>query len=158
MNQRGYRYPLTGTVPNNWVLTEFSVTVDGHWLGSFSPRIWGEDAWLAAGWDSWPGSPCSVQTLMQSRTQRLGSNRRTIYIPVLSAEWVLGYFWQPRVGWGQEKRQTGRPGYQYENLGKSLDYIPTASGRARSRKEVSFEYENLGKSLYYILTASGRVR
>jgi hypothetical protein len=29
---------------------------------------------------------------------------------------------------------------QYENLGKPLDYVPTASGRVRSGKEVSREY------------------
>ncbi len=40
-----------------------------------------------------------------------------------------------------------------------MEYIPTASGGSvRSGKEVSFEYDNLGKSFDYILTASGRAR
>jgi hypothetical protein len=45
---------------------------------------------------------------------------------------------------------------QYENLGKSLDYVLTASGRARSGKEVSCKYENLAKPLDYVPTAFGR--
>jgi hypothetical protein len=59
-------------------------------------------------------------------------------------------FPQPRVGRCKGKRQTARPGYQNESLGKPLDYIHTASGRVRSGKEVSFEYENLGNSLDYV--------